>query len=227
MVYGQDEETVAWAWASKQRRRELVIQIRDLAAKLHEFMVLMQRLPANLTVDRREVEGALRDMDRLGREVKSAAQSIIEDLSKGMIDPLERVEMARLTLSMESVVSHAIITAHRLAALEKVTGNIKNAAEALTSLASESTLLLVNALERLDDDPAEALVLAGKIGEIEELAHKQIVKYEPGVIDECRGEPVVCVESLKLAESLFAVIQQVKELADSLRLLIVVKSRPS
>lgn len=211
----------------RKREHEVISLLKSEAGKAHEFMLLLQKIVSSIPVDKREASKILREMARIEKDINNSKRVIIEELAKGMTDALERAEIARLALSIESIISHARAVANRIVVLGDLPDNIKSIARNLVNLATGSTLLLVNAVGKLEDDPAESLTMAEKIEELERTADEQLAKAEALVSSNCDAGPLMCYMILRLVESLEAITDQAENAANNLRVLIVVKTYTS
>lgn len=211
----------------RKREHEVISLLKSEAAKAHEYMLLLQKLVSALSVEKREAAKILKDMSKIEKDINNSKRIIVEELAKGMTDALERAEIARLALSIESIISYARAAANRTVIIGNLPDNIKNIAKNLINLAVGSTLLLVNAVGKLEDDPAESLTIAEKIEELERTADEQLAKAEALISSDCNAESSMCFMILRLVESLEAITDQAENAANNLRVLIVVKTYTS
>ncbi len=211
----------------RKREHEVISLLKSEAAKAHEYMLLLQKLVSALPIEKREAAKILKDMAKIEKDINNSKRIIIEELAKGMTDALERAEIARLALSIESIISYARAAANRTVILGDLPDNIKGIAKNLVNLAVGSTMLLVNAVGKLEDDPAESLTIAEKIEELERTADEQLAKAEALISSDCNAVPSMCFMILRLVESLEAITDQAENAANNLRVLIVVKTYTS
>ncbi len=211
----------------RKREHEVISLLKSEAAKAHEYMLLLQKLISALPIEKREAAKILKDMAKIEKDINNSKRIIIEELAKGMTDALERAEIARLALSIESIISYARAAANRTVILGDLPDNIKSIAKNLVNLAVGSTLLLVNAVGKLEDDPAESLTIAEKIEELERTADEQLAKAEALISSDCNAVSSMCFMILRLVESLEAITDQAENAANNLRVLIVVKTYTS
>lgn len=216
-----------WSWMGRKREHEIISLLRTEAAKAHEYILLLQKLIAQLPADTRYLAEVTKEMSKIEREVNNSKRVIIEELAKGMTDPLERAEMARLALSIESIISYARAAANRSIILKEVPEPLKGIAKSLANLAAGSTMLLANAVGKFEDDPAESLTIAEKIEELERSADEQLAKAESIISENCKSEPSQCLMLLRMLESLEAITDQAENAANNLRVLVVVKTYAS
>ncbi|GAB6147948.1 hypothetical protein JCM10135_04890 [Stetteria hydrogenophila] len=196
------------------------------ASKVHDFVELLQRLVSEAPMERREASKILMEMARLEREIQSAKKSIIEELAKGTAEAPERAELARLTLSIAAIASHARAAARKVVALSDLIDNVKGHAKALAGFAENSVLILVNAVGKLEEDPAESLAMAAKIEDLKRAADERLAEAEASILRECDrdGRLSACLALLRLFTLLALVTSQAESAANVLRVLIVVKT---
>lgn len=211
----------------RKREHEVISLLKSEAGKAHEYMLLLQKLVSAIPIDEREAAKILKEMTKIEKDINNSKRVIIAELAKGMTDALERAEIARLALSIESIISYARAAANRIVILGDLPANIKSIARNLVNLATGSTLFLVNAVGKLEDNPAESLTIAEKIEELERTADEQLAKAEALVSSNCNAESSMCFMILRLVESLEAITDQAENAANNLRVLIVVKTYTS
>lgn len=211
----------------KRKEREAIARLAEQMEKAREFVEVVARLVVRPPEGRgyAEVRRDLMALEAASRHIK---RGLIDELAKGMTDPLERAEIARLSMAIDDVISHAKTVVSRLQLATAMQPELRRMAANLASIAGSSASILARALERLEDDPAEAMAIADKVEELEHRADEQVSRAESLLAVLCGGEDAAtCMASYRLIDALENLVDQLEAVANRLRVLIIVKSYTS
>jgi len=212
----------------KRKEREAIERLAEQMAKARDFVSLVAKLVAKPPEGREALAEARKELGVLEAESRQIKRSLMDDLAKGMTDPLERAEIARLTMAVDDVISYAKTVFSRVHIVSMMQPELRRTASTIAAMANSAASILSKAMERLEEDPAEAMAIADKVEELEHQVDEQVARAENLMIVLCGGgDAATCIASYRLIEALENLVDQLEAVANRLRVLIIVKSYTS
>jgi len=219
-----------WSWIS--RRRESGILERELKhlekvrgtveAVVREAEALAE---GNFSLVEKEYEKVFTS-EREADEVKS---SIIEELSEGLIHPIDREELIRLVLGSDDIAAHAKSAARRMLILSKLEvrppeGIAKSFIE-IARIALESVDKIIEAVKVVRKDAKRAVKLSEEVERLEEKADDIRLVTEEELIRWCNSSsPGSCLLLYRILEALEESTDKCEDVADIVRSIAVLSA---
>ncbi|PCN50830.1 hypothetical protein B6U99_02415 [Candidatus Geothermarchaeota archaeon ex4572_27] len=127
-----------------------------------------------------EVKEAFERIFKLEREADSIKESIIEELSRGPLHPIDREDIMRLILTCDDIAAHAKSAGRKLTYVDpsSIPKDIREGIKELVAKSLDAVRYLRVAMESLLKNPREAIKNAERVERIEE----EVDEYRVGLI---------------------------------------------
>jgi len=200
-------------WLGRQRERQILESCNRHVEKVLE--VVKEAYKVFTAFCRGEVEEVERRFKRvfdLEREADSIKDGIIDELSKGVLHPINRDEVIRLLLTVDDIADFAKTSARRLLFVQpkKLSQDLRENLKIMAELFLKASEATDEAFKSLLHDPRKAIEASNRVERIEER------------VDDFRFESII-PEFLKWCESsrdpgqcliVFSIIESMENLVD-------------
>ena len=160
-----------YKWLGWRREREVYKICIDHFNKINEVVLKINELLAKFRdEDEESYRNLFYEIFDLEREADSIKESIISELSKGVIHPIDRDDIMRLILTADDIAAFAKAASRKLMYVDPkvVPKNIVDGLVKMTEMCTKEMNHLRDSLQSLIKDPKKAFEEANKVERMEE-----------------------------------------------------------
>ncbi|MEM4440053.1 MAG: DUF47 family protein [Desulfurococcaceae archaeon] len=217
-----------WSWISRTRENialELYVNLLEKIYMVVEHAV--EALKAYSSTNYEKLAEEWRRVFELEREADVVKRKIIEELSKGLLHPIDREEVMRLVITSDDIASKAKAWTRRLtyAVHEDLPLDIINMAIEIASNVSEAVSLLTEASRRLiEGDRKRVLEIAEKVEHTEERVDEARANILEKVLSYCSTAKVSsCILIKEIVDIIEEAADDCEDVADVLRSIVLLR----
>jgi len=158
-------------WIGKQKDREVMRLCITHADKILQTVVQMKQVIYSFCEDDVEgAKGAFKQVFDSEREADEIKRRILEELSKGPFHPMDREDVMRLVLTADDVGANAKSAARKInfSSSAELGADIKAGLKQLADMLLDIVTKMKVAIERLLQNPGEAIKLSDELEALEE-----------------------------------------------------------
>jgi len=219
-----------WSWISRRVEADILRRELEHLEKIGETVrALIEELDAYIKGDVEGVINAYRRVFESEREADKVKESIIDELSSGVLHPIDREELIRLVLGSDDIAAHAKAAARRLLILSKLDSrppqSVLESMRDIARIALEAVEKIASAIENLRRDPRKSIRLSHEVERLEEQADDIRLRTEEELVKWCnQGEPGDCLLSYRILESLEQSTDKCEDVGDIIRSIAILSS---
>jgi predicted phosphate transport protein (TIGR00153 family) len=219
-----------WSWIS--RRRESGILERELEHLEKIRRTVEATLAEAEALNRGDLAGVEKAYDNVfnsEREADEIKSSIIDELSEGLIHPIDREELIRLVLGADDIAAYAKSAGRRMLILSKLgerpPEDVGSSFIEIARLALESVDKIIEAVKIIRKDSKRAIKLSEEVERLEEKADEVRLRTEEELIKWCNeNRPGTCLLLYRILEALEESTDKCEDVADILRSIAILSA---
>jgi len=212
-----------WIWASKKIEKEIVSKCLDHCLKVSSIVESLASLLKAIEEGQLESASSIfAEVMVTERKADEMKRSLIYDLSRATLLPLDRDYVMRLILRLDDVADYSKAAARRLLIATKI--GIRFDKEYLTKLSNmalklrEAMVLVDRALREMIENPQKALSTADAIERIEEEVDDIRTSLLEYVFSKCDEKgPKWCALAKEVVDEVENSVDRCEEVADMIR----------
>ncbi|MEM1642131.1 MAG: DUF47 family protein [Desulfurococcaceae archaeon] len=217
-----------WSWISRTRENIALELYVNLLEKIHMVVEhAVEALKAYSSTNYEKLAEEWRRVFELEREADVVKRKIIEELSKGLLHPIDREEVMRLVITSDDIASKAKAWTRRLtyAVHEDLPLDIVNMAIEIASNVREAVSLLTEASRRLiEGDRKRVLEIAEEVEHVEERVDEARASILEKVLSYCSTAKVSsCILIKEIVDIIEEAADDCEDVADVLRSIVLLR----
>jgi len=217
-----------WAWISRRVEAKVIGRALEHASKIIEVAEVSYKLFQEFkegSADKvKKTYGVVHQLEKEADDIK---RSILKELSRGFIHPIDREELVRLVLINDDIAAYLKAATRRASLVEpnEITVVIRNLITKMVERVVESTKLLKKAIEALVNNPENALELADSVERLEEEVDEIRMEALAEVLKFCdKARPSACIIAKEIVDSVENSEDRCEDSADVIRSIVVLRT---
>ncbi len=217
-----------WAWISRRVEAKVIGRALEHASKIIEVAEVSYKLFQEFkegSADKvKKTYGVVHQLEKEADDIK---RSILKELSRGFIHPIDREELVRLVLINDDIAAYLKAATRRASLVEpnEITAVIRNLITKMVERVVESTKLLKKAIEALVNNPENALELADSVERLEEEVDEIRMEALAEVLKFCdEARPSACIIAKEIVDSVENSEDRCEDSADVIRSIVVLRT---
>lgn len=217
-----------WGWISRSKENvalRLYVAHAEKVSAVVEHAVEALRAYARGGAEKLDEEW--RAVFNLEREADNVKRRILEELSRGLLHPIDREEVVRLVITSDDIASKAKAWTRRLkyASVEGVSCELIGKVVEMASEVLTATRLIVEASRKLlEDDRTRVLKIADEIERLEEKVDEVRAEMLEKVLSYCREARVpACLLAKEIVDIVEEAADDCEDVADVLRSIVLLR----
>jgi len=217
-----------WSWLSRRIEFEV---IKKALEHLDKIMVVAElsyevfRAFKNNLKD--EVKSIYEKVYEAEKEADEIKRSIIRELGKGFIHPIDREELIRLILTNDDIATYLKAATRRaiLADPNDIDPKVKDYVISMVERVVKSVKYLREAIASITKDPRKSLELADSVERLEEEVDDLRIKALAYVLRFCdESKPSACIVAKEIVDSVENSEDKCEDAADVVRSIVVLRA---
>ena len=212
-----------WIWVSRSIEKRILEECIPHIEKVSEVAKSLRNMVGNLI--RNGEEAARRSYEevfRAEREADAAKKSLLDRVSREVLQPIDREFVIRLVLRTDDIADYAKASARRILVMLNLRlslgRDLLEILETMSSKLSEASELLVEAVGVLPRNPHRALEIAEKIERIEEEVDDVRMRALELTFRRCREKSADwCLLAKDIVDSIENSVDRCEDAADIVR----------
>ena len=217
-----------WAWLSRRVEAKVIGRALEHASKVIEVAEASYKLFQEFKEGSADkVKENYSTVHKLEKEADDIKRSILKELSRGFIHPIDREELVRLVLINDDIAAYLKAASRRACLVEPggITAVIRDLIMEMVGRVVESTKLLKKAIEALVDSPESALELADSVERLEEEVDEIRMEALAEVLKLCDvAKPSACIIAKEIVDSVENSEDRCEDSADVIRSIVVLRT---
>jgi len=216
-----------WFWLSGLRERDIIKKSVDHVKYIVDTVNYMNEMIKHVSME--EYEKALeyfRKADEAEKKADVVKRSIIEELSRGVIHPLDREHLLRLILVSDDIAAHAKAVVRRLKIIVgmkyRIPVELMEIVKQMSQKIVEAANFVLKAIEMLGTNPRSSLLFASDIEKLEEDVDVLRIEALETLMRYCRAEfGPECIMFKELIDNLEATSDKCEDTGDMIRAIAI------
>ncbi|MEM3560229.1 MAG: DUF47 family protein [Nitrososphaerota archaeon] len=219
----------ASVWFGRRKEKAILTFCKKHFDKVFETIVSFKEFIEAFKIDDLEkIKISFKNIFDLEREADNIKESIIDELSRGPLHPIDREDIIRMVMTVDDIAANIKSSARKITYVDSksVPLDIKNGMLEIVNMVHEEAKFLGEALNMLIDNPNEAIELCEKVERIEEEIDDKRVELMNKVLDWANEIKIIKQWTMikEAIENIEAAADYIENSADVIRSLVVLSS---
>ena len=216
----------ASVWFGRKKEKAILSFCRKHFDKVFETIIHFKEFIEAFKIDDLEkIKASFKNIFDIEREADDIKENIIEELSKGPLHPIDREDIIRMVMTVDDIAANIKSSARKLTYVDSklIPLDIKNGMLEIVDKVHEEAKFLGEALNKLVDNPSEAIELCEKVERIEEEIDDRRVELMNKVLDWANEIKIIKQWTMikEAIESIESAADYIENSADVIRSLVV------